>query len=55
MMVLGGEVIACNFAAYPNISRWMGNMKSLKNWGKVNEAFYQYVVDPNKGKQFVSI
>src|SRR6476620_1920418 len=55
MMVLGGEVIACNFAAYPNIARWMGNMKSLKNWGKVNEAFYQYVVDPNKGKQFVSI
>jgi glutathione S-transferase len=55
MMVLGGEVIACNFAAYPNISRWMGNMKSLKNWGKVNEAFYQYVVDPNKGKPFVSL
>ena len=55
MMVLGGEVIACNFAAYPNISRWMGNMKSLKNWGKVNEAFYQYVVYPNKGKPFVSL
>jgi hypothetical protein len=33
----------------------MGNMKSLKNWGKVNEAFYQNVVDPNKGKPFVSL
>src|SRR6478736_7153422 len=55
MMVLGGEVIACDYGPYSNIARWMGNMKSLKNWGKVNEAFYQYVVDPNKGKQFVSI
>ena len=25
-------------------------MKSLKSWNSVNEAFYKYVVDPNKGK-----
>jgi glutathione S-transferase len=55
MMMLGGEVIACNLGPYPNISRWMRNMKSLKSWEKVNEAFYQYVVAPNKGKQFVTI
>ena len=55
MMVLGGEVIDCKFGAYPNISRWLGNMKALKNWTKVNEAFYKYVVDPNKGKEFVQL
>jgi glutathione S-transferase len=55
MMVLGNEVIDCNFAAYPNISRWLRNMKALPNWTKVNEAFYKYVVDPNKGKEFVRI
>jgi len=55
MMVLGGEVIDCKYGAYPNICRWLGNMKALKNWGKVNEAFYKYVVDPNKGKQFVQL
>ena len=55
MMVLGGEVISCNLAAYPNISRWLGRMKALKNWTKVNEAFYQYVVAPNKDKEFVRI
>ena len=55
MMVLGGEVINCNLAAYPNISRWLGSMKALKNWTKVNEAFYQYVVGPNKDKEFVRI
>ena len=55
MMVLGGEAIECNFRAYPNTSRWLGNMKALKSWPKVNEAFYKYVVDPNKGKEFVRI
>jgi glutathione S-transferase len=55
MMVLGGEAIDCKFAAYPNVSRWLGNMKALKSWAKVNEAFYQYVVDPNKGKEFVRL
>jgi glutathione S-transferase len=55
MMTLSGEAIACNFAGYPNISRWMGRMKSLKNWNSVNEGFYRYVVDPNKGTEFVRI
>jgi glutathione S-transferase len=55
MMVLGGEAIDCKFDAYPNICRWLGNMKALKSWPKVNEAFYKYVVDPNKGKEFVQL
>ena len=55
MMVLGGEVIHCKFDAYPNISRWLRNMKALKSWAKVNEAFYKYVVDPNKEKEFVRL
>ncbi len=33
-----GDVTRCNYSAYPNVSRWMNNMKSLKNWKKVNEA-----------------
>jgi hypothetical protein len=33
----------------------MGNMKALKNWAQVNEAFYKYVVEPNKGKEFVGL
>ena len=55
MMVLGGEAIQCRFEAYPNICRWLGNMKKLKAWPQVNEAFYKYVVDPNKGKEFVRV
>jgi glutathione S-transferase len=55
MMVLGNEAIECDIRAYPNIVRWLGNMKTLKNWGMVNEAFYKYVVEPNKGKEFVRL
>jgi glutathione S-transferase len=55
MMVVGGEAIRCQFEAYPNICRWLGNMKKLKSWSKVNEAFYQYVVEPNKDKEFVRV
>ena len=55
IMVLGGEVIRCNLGAYPNISRWLAKMKALKNWEKVNEAFYQYIVAPNKDKEFVRL
>jgi glutathione S-transferase len=55
MMVLGGEAIGCRFEGYPNICRWLGNMKKLKSWAGVNEAFYKYVVEPNKSKEFVGL
>lgn len=42
-MLTVGEVIRCDFAAYPNVQRWLGNMKALKSWNKVNEAFYGLV------------
>ena len=55
MMVLSGEAIGLDYAGYPNLLRWLGNMKSLKNWARVNEAFYAYVVGPNKGNTFVRL
>ena len=55
VMILGGEVIGCSMATYPNISRWLANMKALKSWASVNEGFYQYVVEPNKGKAFLTL
>ena len=29
-------------------------MKALRNWTPVNGAFYQYVVEPNKGQKFLA-
>jgi len=37
-----GEVIRSNYAGYPNLSRWLGNMKRLKSWNKVNETINGY-------------
>ncbi len=37
-----GDVIRSDFSPYPNVSRWLGNMKRLKSWNKVNEAINGY-------------
>jgi glutathione S-transferase len=39
-LVTLGEVIRCDFTQYPNISRWLGNMKKLASWPRINEALY---------------
>ena len=31
-------VIRSDLGAYPNVKRWLGTMKGLKSWGKVNEV-----------------
>ena len=47
-----GELIDSDLSAYPNIKRWLGNMKKLKSWPQVNEVFNGFVAG-NKGKEFV--
>ena len=49
-----GEVIRCDFSAYPNIERWLGNMKKLKSWPEINEALYGFR-DSVKDQQFDAI
>jgi len=46
-----GEVIQCDLSAYPNVQRWVGNMKQLKSWPQVNEVFYG-LVDAVKDQPF---
>ncbi len=41
-LVTLGEVIRCNLDAYPNVARWIGNMKKLDSWKRVNEAHYGF-------------
>ena len=38
--VTAGEAVRCQFSDYPNVSRWLANMKKGKNWEKVNKPFY---------------
>jgi glutathione S-transferase len=35
-----GELIGCDFAPYPNIQRWLSNMKKLPSWTSGNQEFY---------------
>jgi glutathione S-transferase len=42
-LVTLGEVIRCDFSAYPNVQRWLNNVKKLPSWPKVNEVFYGLV------------
>ncbi|HEU5074640.1 MAG TPA: glutathione S-transferase family protein [Polyangiaceae bacterium] len=37
-----GEIVGCDFAEYPNVARWVANMKKLKSWQSVNEALYNF-------------
>lgn len=49
-----GEVIGCTLSDYPNVQRWLRNMKSLKSWSKTHEAIDGFAA-AMKGKQFVTV
>lgn len=53
-LVTLGEVIGIDFSDYPNIKRWLGNMRKLPTWPKVNEAF-DGLVASTKGQKFVTL
>lgn len=48
-----GELIGCDYAAYPNIQRWLDNVKALPSWDRVNAEFNGFVA-ANRGKAFVT-
>jgi glutathione S-transferase len=37
-MITLGEVVRCKYADFPNVRRWIGNMKALKSWDQVHEV-----------------
>lgn len=37
-----GELTGSTYDNYPNVKAWLGRMKALKNWGKVNEVINGY-------------
>jgi len=49
-----GEIVRCDFSPYPNIQRWLDNMKKLKSWPKVNEVFDGYKASV-KDQQFAAL
>jgi glutathione S-transferase len=53
-IVTAGEIIGCQFNAYPNVKRWIGNMQKLKSWAGVNEVMYGFA-SSLKGQTFETV
>jgi glutathione S-transferase len=53
-LVTLGDVIRVDFSQYPNIRRWLDNVKKQPSWPKVNEVFYG-LVDAVKTQPFSAI
>ena len=53
VMVEAGKLVGCTYAAFPNVTRWLGRMRALPSWNKVHEPFYGFV-STLKGKSFLS-
>jgi glutathione S-transferase len=41
-LVTLGEVVRVDFSPFPNVQRWIGNMKKLESWNRTNEALYSF-------------
>jgi glutathione S-transferase len=37
-----GELIGCTYEGYPNVQRWLGNMRKLKSWDRAHEVLRQF-------------
>ncbi len=49
-----GEIVRCNYSAYPNVKRWLDRMKALKSWSKVHEVFHGFAASL-KDKAFEAV
>lgn len=50
-LLTAGETIGCTYGDYPNVCRWLGTMKQLKSWNRVNEVFNGFAATM-KGRDF---
>lgn len=41
-IVTAGELIGCTFEGFPNVQRWLGNVKKLSTWASTNEVMYGF-------------
>jgi glutathione S-transferase len=53
-LLTSGELIGCDFTGYPNVQRWLDNVKKSTHWDKVNEVFYS-VRESVKSMPFVTV
>jgi glutathione S-transferase len=49
-----GDLIRCRYTDYPNVDRWMRNMKGLKHWTRVHEVIDGFAASL-KEQSFVAV
>ena len=54
-MITLGDVIHLDYSSYPNLTRWLDNMKAQPQWAKTQEPFYTHFVAPFKDKEFAGL
>jgi glutathione S-transferase len=52
--VTAGEIIGCTFEDFPNVKRWLDNVRKLGSWAKVNEVMYGFAASV-KGQKFETL
>lgn len=50
-VVTMGEMIGCQWTRFPNVTRWIDNVKKLGSWGRINEAMVGFA-DSMKDQKF---
>lgn len=50
-----GEVIHVDYAAWPNVRRWLERMKARPHWQAANEGFYAHFVTPYAKASFETL
>ena len=50
-----GDVVGCDFAAYPNITRWLGKIKALPSWKPVHQVFDGWVSSVAEKERLVAV
>lgn len=53
-LVTLGELVHCTYQDYPNVRRWIANMKGLQHWPEVHVAFEGFAASLRE-KQFLAI
>ena len=47
------DLMRCDLSPWPNVQRWLKNMRALPSWDKVHEDFNAKLVQPTKDAPFV--
>jgi glutathione S-transferase len=53
-LVTLGEILRVDFTPFPNVQRWLTNMKKLESWGRINEQLYGFA-NAMKDAPFVTV